>query len=394
MKEKLKQIICEAIDSKKDELNNISQEIWKNPEVNFEEFKAHALLTSYLEKEGFEVSKSTPLETSFIARYGKKEGIKVGVICEYDALPGVGHACGHNLIAEAGIGAALGLKAVIDSKPGCNFNLIVYGTPAEEGGGGKCLMIEKGVFNEVDICMMTHPSPYELPSPSSLGVAQYKIVFKGKTAHAAAAPWEGINALDAAVACYNNVSMLRQQMKPTNRIHCTIVDGGERPNIITERAELFYFVRAQTDKEVTGLVERLRACAEGAAQATGCTMAMKQSAPSWSAVNTNEVMIDLYIENAKSLGVSFEDDHAKETFQAATDMGNVSVVKPSIHPYYKIQTEEINHNHGFTKASGSAESQLPTLNSAKSMAMTAIDIVCEEGLLEKVQKGFKESLLS
>jgi len=393
MKEKLKQIICEAIDSKKDELNNISQEIWKNPELNFKEFKAHALLTSYLEKEGFEVAKSTPLETSFIARYGKKEGIKVGVICEYDALPGVGHACGHNLIAEAGIGAALGLKAVIDSKPGCNFHLIVYGTPAEEGGGGKCLMIEKGVFDEADICMMSHPAPYEIPSPSWLGVAQYRIVFKGKTAHAAAAPWEGINALDAAVACYNNVSMLRQQMKPTNRIHCTIVDGGERPNIIPERAEMFYFVRAQTDKEVASMVERLRKCAEGAAQSTGCTMEMFESSPYFAAVNTNQVMIDLYIENAKSLGVPFEDDSMRTILQASTDMGNVSAMKPSIHPIYKIKSEEINHNHGFTKAAGSAESQLPTLNSAKSMAMTAIDIVCEEGLLEKVQKSFEDSLL-
>merc|ERR1719378_285065 len=253
---------------------------------------------------------------------------------------------------------------------------------------------EKGVFDEADICMMSHPAPYEIPRPCWLGVAQYKIVFKGKTAHAAAAPWEGVNALDAAVACYNNVSMLRQQMKPTNRIHCTIVDGGERPNIIPERSEMFYFVRAQTDKEVTSMVERLRKCAEGAAQSTGCTMEMSESSPYFAAVNTNEVMIDLYIENAKSLGVQFNDDHMREVLQASTDMGNVSAIKPSIHPIFKIKSEETNHNHGFTKASGSAESQLPTLNSAKSMAMTAIDIICEEGLLQKIQKSFEDSLQS
>ncbi|XP_066927454.1 xaa-Arg dipeptidase-like [Clytia hemisphaerica] len=392
MKEQLKQIICEAIDSKKDELNNISQEIWKNPELSFEEFKAHNFLTEFLEKEGFSVSRKTPLETSFIAKYGDcTRGIKVGVICEYDALPGVGHACGHNLIAEAGIGAALGLKAAMDSNKDLKMNLIVYGTPAEEGGNGKCLMIEKGVFDEADICMMSHPAPYEIPNPLWLAIDSYRVIFKGKTAHAAAAPWEGINALDAAVACYNNVSMLRQQMKPTNRIQCTIVDGGERPNIIPERAEMVWDLRTQKDEDLTILLKQWMECAKGAAKSTGCEVEFIKDCLTCLSLNTNQVMIDLYMENAKSLGVPFEDDHMRELLQASTDMGNVSAMKPSIHPCFKIKSEETNHNHGFTKAAGSEESQLPTLNSAKSMAMTAIDIVCEEGLLEKVQKSFEDS---
>uniref|UniRef100_A0A7M5XFK9 Peptidase M20 domain-containing protein 2 n=1 Tax=Clytia hemisphaerica TaxID=252671 RepID=A0A7M5XFK9_9CNID len=393
--ETLKKVVDKTIENRKNDLNDISQEIWKNPELSFNEVKAHECLTNFLEKEGFTVSRKTPLETSFVAKYGDcTGGIKVGVICEYDALPKIGHACGHNLIAEAGIGAALALKAAMDSSKDLKINLIVYGTPAEEGGGGKCLMLEKGVFDEADICMMSHPTPVEISTPIWLARIQLDIVFHGKTAHAAAAPWEGINALDAAVACYNNVSMLRRQMKPTNRIHCTIVDGGERPNIIPERAEILYCTRSQKDKDNEKLIEKLRRCAEGAAQATGCTMEMKESGPFYAAVNTNQVMIDLYIGNAKSLGVPFEDDHMRETFQASTDMGNVSAMKPSIHPIYKIKSEDVNHNHGFTKAAGSSESQLPTLNSAKSMAMTAIDIVCEKGLLNKIQKSFKESLLS
>ncbi|XP_057313982.1 xaa-Arg dipeptidase-like [Hydractinia symbiolongicarpus] len=388
MEGKFKLKACEEIDARSSELNSIGQEIWKNPELGYEEFAAHELLTTFLEKEGFNVSKKTPLETSFIARYGNSEGLKIGILCEYDALPGVGHACGHNLIAEAGIGAALGIKSVLDVIPEKNVQLIVFGTPAEECGDGKTRMIAKGVFDEPDICMMSHPAPYEIPIPMWLAACDLKISFKGKASHAAAAPWEGINALDAAVACYNNVSMLRQQMKTTSRVHCTIVKGGDKPNIIPEYAEMHYFIRGLTDADKTDLYQKVTNCAKGAAEATGCTVEFAINCE-MSSINTNKILIELYISNAKSLGVSFNDEDQVTKLLAGSDMGDVTQIKPSIHPLYRIQTAGANHTHKFTQATGDVINQLPTLNSAKSMAMTAIDVICKPELMEDIKKSFQ-----
>jgi len=387
MATELKALVCKTIDDRSSDLNKISQEIWNNPELCYNEHFAHELLTTFLEKEGFEVNKKTPLETSFIARYGCGSGLKIGVICEYDALPGIGHACGHNLIAEAGITAALGIKAVLMNRPDLKVQLIVFGTPAEEGGGGKVKMVEKGVFDEVDICMMSHPTPFEIGSPVWLAASKTKILFKGKASHASAAPWEGINALDAAVACYTSVSMMRQQLKPTTRICGVFTDGGDKPNIIPQRAELEFIVRALTDSDMVDLKDKLVNCAKGAAQATGCSVEFSQASPGYSALKTNKILIDFYVNNAKSLGVTFND--ADSSMVASTDMGNVSQIKPSIHPLYRINTAGANHTHEFTKATGSAESQLPTLNSGKSMAMTAIDVVFTPNIMKEVLNDFK-----
>jgi len=386
----LKPLICSTIDRRSSDLNDISQSIWSKPELNYEEHHAHQVLTSFLEKEGFKVDRKTPLETSFIARYGDNSGLKVGVCCEYDALPGIGHACGHNLIAEAGIATALGIKEVLMSHEDMKAELIVFGTPAEEGGGGKVKMIEKGCFDETDICMMSHPTPLEIPTPVSLAISQLTVTFHGRTSHAAAAPWEGINALDAAVACYNSISMLRQQTKPTSRVHCVITDGGQKPNIIPERSELNIYIRGLTDEDALDLVEKVKNCARGAAMSTGCTVTFEETEPYYSSVRTNKVLIDLYIKNAKSLGVQFLDDDKASVFTGSTDMGNVSKIKPSIHPFYKIKAEAPNHTHKFTDATGHIDSQLPTLNSAKSMAMTAIDVICNQNLMKDIKTDFEK----
>jgi len=384
----LKPLICSTIDRRSSDLNDISQSIWSKPELNYEEHHAHQVLTSFLEKEGFKVDRKTPLETSFIARYGDNSGLKVGVLCEYDALPGIGHACGHNLIAEAGIGAALGIKEVLTTRKDIKAELIVFGTPAEEGGGGKIKMIEKGVFDEANICMMSHPTPCEIPTPKWLARAQRTVTFHGRTSHAAAAPWEGINALDAAVACYNAISMLRQQTKPTSRVHCVITDGGEKPNIIPERSQLDIYMRGLTDEDTLDLVEKVINCAKGAALATGCTVDFVEADPFYSSVTTNKPLIDLYVKNAQSLGVPFNDYDMVDKLQASTDMGNVSKIRPSIHPLFKIKTEGANHTHKFTDAVGHQENQLPTLNSAKAMAMTAIDVIFDTHVMNDITKDF------
>jgi len=201
--------------------------------------------------------------------------------------------------------------------------------------------------------LMAHPAPYEIPRPTYLAKAELNVIYKGKASHAAAAPWEGINALDATVACYNSISMLRQQMKPTSRVHCIIKDGGLKPNIIPDRSELSFFIRGLTGSDMKELKEKVKDCANGAALQTGCSVEIKDMAPDYLNILTNEPFIQLYIDNAKSLGTPFNDDLA--TSLASTDMGNVSQSKPSIHPKFKILSEGPNHSINFTTASDAEE---------------------------------------
>eukprot|EP00112_Aurelia_sp_Birch-Aquarium-sp1_P016870 Seg3858.9 transcript_id=Seg3858.9/GoldUCD/mRNA.D3Y31 product="Peptidase M20 domain-containing protein 2" protein_id=Seg3858.9/GoldUCD/D3Y31 len=259
----------EAIDNYAAALNEISQEIWLNPEVGSKEKHAHAVLTTFLEKEGFQVAKQTPLETSFVAKYGHEAGVKVGVMCEYDALPGIGHGCGHNLIAEAGIAVGIGLKTILEENAHIKAQVVVFGTPDEEDTGGKVDMINKGCFRDMDFCLMTHPGPVDLVEFEVLATKQVSFVYHGKESHAAACPWVAKNALDAAVQCYNNISMLRQQMKPGCLVHGIIIDGGVKPNIIPNRSEIEFYIRGPTCKDRDELLERVNSCAKAAAQATG-----------------------------------------------------------------------------------------------------------------------------
>eukprot|EP00794_Sanderia_malayensis_P020170 gene20170-22145_t len=406
-----------AIDQNAEALNAISQNIWAKPELQLEEKHAHEVLTTYLEAQGFKVSKQTPLETAFIARTGNiaDGGINVGVICEYDALPGIGHACGHNLIAEAGIATSLALKAILDANPDIKAQVIVFGTPGEEGGGGKISMINQNCFDEADFCMMVHPGPVDVVEFEALSITHLSIVFHGmfvnqspremgsieeanlgKEAHAAGAPWLGINALDAAVQCYNNISMLRQQVLPTCRIHGIIKDGGVKPNIIPQRSELQYYARAPTDKLRDALKAKMENCAKAAAVATGCTIEIlpEKDEVSYSNIKKNDVLNALYKKHALSLGFTFPDyknlPGPEKNFAGSTDMGNVSYVKPSIHPIYKIGNA-FNHTKAFTNVAAQSEAQKPTLDSAKAMMMTAIEVVMNSKLLEEAKKEFESS---
>eukprot|EP00794_Sanderia_malayensis_P015295 gene15295-16872_t len=387
-----------AIDQNADALHAISQSIWAKPELCFEERHAHEVLTTYLEAQGFKVSKQTPLETAFIARTGNNAdgGINVGVICEYDALPGIGHACGHNLIAEAGVATALGLKAILDANPDIKAQVVVFGTPAEEGGGGKISMIEQNCFDEVDFCMMVHPGPVDVVECETLSITPLTIIFHGKEAHAAGAPWLGINALDAAVQCYSNISMLRQQVLPTCRIHGIIKDGGVKPNIIPQRSELLYYARAPTDKLRDALKEKMENCAKAAAVATGCTMEIvpEKDEVAYSNMKKNDILNAVYKKHALSLGFTFPDYKnlagPEKNFAGSTDMGNVSYVKPSIHPIYKIGNA-FNHTKEFTNVAAQPEAQKPTLDSAKAMMMTAIEVVMNSKLLDAAKKELELS---
>ena len=389
MADSLKKLSSAVIDENAEELKKVSHEIWSCPELNYEEHKAHELLTNFLEKKGFSVERSyTGLETAFRATFGSGRP-NVCVICEYDALPEIGHACGHNLIAEAGLAAGLGLKAAMESSdaPAPKGRLTVMGTPAEEGGGGKVKLINNGAFEDVDIAMMAHPTPFSCIMPIWNDRTQLEVTYRGKAAHAAAFPWEGVNALDAAVMAYTSISVLRQQMKPTWRVHGVITNGGAKPNIIPEVASLSYYIRAPNKSELAALREKMEKCFEAAAKATSCSVEIVEPTPTYYDVVNNPTLAKLYGKNWSTLGGEFD-----ETIEvhASTDMGNVSYVVPAIHPIYKIGSgSEVNHTREFTRVSNTSEAHKETMVAGKAMAHTCIDVITTDGLLEEIKEKFK-----
>ncbi|ESO98575.1 hypothetical protein LOTGIDRAFT_226550 [Lottia gigantea] len=392
--EALKTTACSEIDKQSSVLNELSQDIWNHPELCFEEHHAHAKLTDFLEKSGFDVERSYKLPTAFKATFKKGSGPNVAVLCEYDALPGIGHACGHNLIAECGIATSLGVKAAMKSSDKDFGTLTVIGTPAEEGGGGKIELINAGVFKDVDFSMMAHPSKFTLSRPIYVTMNIVTIKYHGKTSHAAGFPWEGVNALDAAVLCYQNISVLRQQMKPTWRVHGVITKGGEKPNIIPDYTELLYYIRAPSNTEITVLNSKIDACIQAAATATGCTVIeTKYSDKPYSSLLSNNTLASLFESNATQVGVKFDTDPAiVNKHGGSTDMGNVSHTVPSLHPKFDIGTTAVNHTHEFTTASGSLTAQGYTLSVAKGLAMTSLDVLLSPVLLQQMKDDFKNNV--
>lgn len=386
----LKSVAAAAIDQRKQELFELSDQIWRNPELNFQEHNAHRVLTDYLEGQGFVVKRGyTGIGTAFRASYGSGRP-NVCVICEYDALPGIGHACGHNLIAEAGVAAGVGLKAAMESSGRVLGRLTVLGTPAEEGGGGKVFLIENGAFHDVDVAMMVHPSPTN-NMRGYVAMSQLEVTYTGKAAHAASFPWEGVNALDAAVMGYSAVSMARQQFRPTWRVHGVITDGGLKPNIIPESSTLLYYIRAPTNEELQELKGKVVPCFEAAAKATGCQVAIKQVGKEYSNLKINPILAKKYMDNFKSL--CGEDLQTGEP-AASTDMGNVSYVVPSIHPKFAIGSgKEINHNSAFTAVANQPAAHSSALTAAKALAFTCIDVLTTEGELQRVVDSFNGKFL-
>ena len=310
------------------------------------------------------------------------------MICEYDALPEIGHACGHNLIAEAGIAAGLGVKAFIESQgEGFQGTVTVMGTPAEESVGGKVTLIQRGAFKDIDIAVMAHPMPLEIAMPKFICISTVEVTFKGKAAHAAAFPWEGVNALDAAVLAYTGISALRQQMKPTWRVHSIFTDGGVKPNIIPEKASLLIYVRSETMPELMTLKAKVLSCCSGAAQATGCSHEFEEVEHTCEDIQSNEVLAARYKEHMHSLGVT--DVEWTGDCPGSTDMGNVSHVVPSIHPVYKITNGIGNHTREFAKVSNTQSAHEKTQTVAKALSLTCIDVLTGKDVLQKVRENFK-----
>ena len=278
------------------------------------------------------------LDTAFAARAGS-EGPTIAVLCEYDALPGIGHACGHNIIATAGLGAGLAAAALADEVGG---RVVVLGTPAEEGGGGKIYMGEGGAFEGVDAALMVHPAGQDLMEMTVIAIATWEVEYRGQAAHAAAFPHLGRNALDAAVLGYNAVAALRQHIRPTERVHGVFTRAGDKPNIVPDHTVAEWYVRSGTIASLQPLKERVLACLEGGAMAAGCRMEHRATCPEYSDLRTNGPMADLYAANAERLGR--QPSRPRNGVVGSTDMGNVSYLVPSIHPMIKVSPAERVHS--------------------------------------------------
>lgn len=389
--ESLKEKVVLQVDEIKNDIFEVADEIHRNPELGNQEFKASKLLREKIANYGFTVKDVEGLPTAFIAtKKGTKPGPTIALLAEYDALPQIGHACGHNLIAAASFGAAAALGKLSNDLVG---EVMLVGSPAEETDGAKVLLVEKGIFRDVDAAMMVHPGNKTTAYSTSLAMEAIEFTYTGKAAHAAAAPHMGINALDAVIMLFNGINALRQQLKSDVRIHGIITEGGKAPNIIPDRAVARFYVRAKEKGYMLKVKEKVIACAKGAELATGAKLSYKNFELHFDNLITNKTMADMFKHNLKELGVSDISD--EEEGIGSTDMGNVSQVVPAIHPHIAIAERNVApHSIEFCQAAGSSRGKEAALLSAKAMAMTAVALAEKPELLNKAKEEFKKAIYS
>jgi amidohydrolase len=385
----LKERVCAEVDRHADLLIEASHDIHAHPELGFAEHHAHDVLTTILEDQGLPVERAAfGLPTAFRARARAEsdDGPCVAVLCEYDALPEIGHACGHNVIATAGLGAGLAAAVVAEEAGG---RLRVLGTPAEEGGGGKILMAERGAFADVDAALMVHPADADLTCMSAIAIQQLRVSYEGSAAHAAAAPWEGRNALDAAVLGYVNVAALRQHIMPTERVHGIFTDGGDKPNIVPQSAAAFWYVRSPTLTSLEPLKARVLAALEAGATATGCTMTYEWQDNPYADVRDSRPLVQAYVANAARLGRRHTEPGAAGNVLGSTDMGNVSYLVPSIHPLIQVAPRGVPiHSPQFAGYAVGEGGDRAVLDGAKALAMTIVDIWTDADLRDAARAEF------
>jgi len=379
--------LAAEVDRRADLLVDVSRRIHAHPELNYEEHHAHDLLTGVLEEAGLSVTRSARgVATAFEAVAGRG-GPTVAVICEYDALPGIGHACGHNVIAAAGLGAGLAAAALADELGG---RILVMGTPAEEGGGGKVPLIEAGTFDGVEAALMVHPADADLTAMDVVALHQAHVTYHGEAAHAAAAPQLGRNALDAAVLGYVNVAALRQHIEPGERIHGIITEGGERPNVVPRRARAEWIVRSTTVAKLEALKARFLACLEAGAAAAGCTMEVDWVDPVYADMIDNAAIVERYRDNARALGREVRDPSPTARVVGSTDMGNVSYVTPAIHPMIRVAPPGVAiHTAEFATWAGGPEGDRAAIDGAKILAWTVADLWLDDGLRTRAREEWQ-----
>jgi amidohydrolase len=372
--------MCARIDDLAELLIETSHDIHAHPELCFEEHHAHGVLTDLLEREGVDVSRRAHgLDTAFDGRSGT-EGPEIAVCLEYDALPGIGHACGHNIIATAGLGAGLAAAALADEAGG---RVRILGTPAEEGGNGKQLMIDAGAFTGVDAAMMIHPADADLTSMDVIAAVTVEVEWFGLASHASAAPHRGRNALDAAVLAYMNVAALRQHIEATDRVHGVFIEGGDKSNIVPDHTSMEWMVRSAGLETLEPLRRRVEAAWEAGGAATGCRCEHRLLSPPYAEMLDNQLLVSLYAANAERLGRPVTVPDRETRVVGSTDMGNVSHVVPSIHPVIAVAPPGVSiHSQAFAEHAASPAGDTAVLVGAKAMAMTIADLWADRSLVE------------
>ncbi|MDU0204857.1 M20 family metallopeptidase [Paenibacillus sp. MAH-36] len=382
-----KEKIASFIETNKDIWIHAARTIWENPELGHQEFKACELLTQLLKSHGFHVKTGTSgLPTAFQAIYSSTvPGPTIAYLAEYDALPEIGHACGHNLIGVMSVTAAIALKKAVDQFGG---TVIVFGTPAEETSGGKVTMAEQGLFDAVDAALMVHPSQFYERSGVSMAMEAVQFDFIGKTAHAAARPQDGINALDAVIQTFNAINALRQHMTSDVRIHGIITHGGTAANVVPDHGQAQFYVRTRTKSTLGTMVEKVKDCARAAALATGTTLQISNYELGYDNLITNEALSEAFVQNLINLGVDPAQIH-HGLDHGSIDIGNVSQRTAAIHPYIQIPNSPYGgHTIEFKDAAGSENGMQALLLGAKSLAWTGYDILSNPNLLLKIRKEF------
>ena len=371
------------VDRLADLLVEASHRIHAHPELGYEEHFAHELLTALLEDQGVAVTRHAyGLDTAFEAIAGE-DGPVIAVCSEYDALPGVGHACGHNIIATAGVGAGLAAAAVAAQAGG---RVAIIGTPAEEGGGGKVRMADRGAFDGVAAAMMIHPANADLPEMRTLAIQQLWVDYHGEAAHAAAFPHKGRNALDAAVLGYVNVAALRQHIRPDERVHGIFTEAGDQANIVPDRTAARWYVRSPDLAGLELLKPRVLRCLEAGAAAAGCEMTADWRQPVYADLVTNGPLLDLYRQNSAAVGRELAGGAGAPEVVGSTDMGNISHLVPSIHPMIQVSPPDVSiHSHEFARWAAAPEGDRAVLDGAKAMAMTVVDLWASPGALAGVR---------
>ena len=389
--------VVQAIDAAGNELIDISLDIHAHPELGNEEHHAAELLTGFLSRHGFEVEWPVAgIETAFSAvAAGSSNGPVVAVLAEYDALPDIGHGCGHNLIAQTAVGAGIGAQAALGALPG---SVVVMGTPAEETDGAKIRMLEAGLFDDVDVVLSSHPASdrtiihTDVPIGESLSLALvgYRYAYHGKAAHAASAPHEGVNALNALLHLFVGIDSLRQHLRDDARVHGVITHGGSAPNVVPEYAEANFLLRAGDREYLAEVVDKVRGVAEGAASMTGARLEILPGDPLYENVRSNSPLATAALSAAKAVGLQTDELPAgNRPVGASTDFGNVSHEVPSFAISFAISDGPVpGHSKRMTEAAGSELANRQGILVAKTIALAACDVLNDQELLDAARSDF------
>ncbi len=387
----MKEKIIALVEDLTPELNTLSKEIYDNPELGNEEVIACKLHTDLLRKHGFEVIENfSGVKTGFKGIYdSQKDGLTIAFLAEYDALPGIGHGCAHNLLGTVSTGAGIVLKQLIDEIGG---KVVVFGTPAEETSGAKVTYAENGEFDDVSIALIAHPSNKYSKSGSSLALEPVQFEFFGKTSHAAADPEKGINALDAAIQTFNMVNALREHIKSDSRVHGVIIEGGKAANVVPDYAKVQFYIRSKTKTYNEQLLEKIKNCARAASMAMGTELTITKYEFSYDNMITNQILSELFTKHIEDMtGIKVEE--ASEN-TGSIDMGQVSQICPAIHPSFDITNNNdsiAGHTVEMAASTLTDYAKIQMQHTISALVLTAVDVMKDEGLYNKIKEEFENT---